>query len=117
MEAREFIKVAAILAMRSKPTAQPITRSEFLGQWSHSLHHAAAEVWDEVLKAQATKTPDNIVQAQRAIGKMGAVHTGKIDTTSTGSRLHRYIFEGDPLILEIASDNSFQVYRPVVVEE
>lgn len=113
---RDFIKTAAILSMRSKGATAPITRAEFIGQWALRLQNVAAAVWDEVKKAQQEKpsTPAHVVDLQRKLKDAGAIHQGIIERVERGSRLHRYMLEGDPLILEIMPDDSIVVYRPVL---
>lgn len=112
MTERDFIKIAAILAQRSKGAIVPVTRAEFIGQWSKQLQNVAAEVWDEVKKAQHEPASKAVADMQNELVRLGAKHTGRIDKTDFES-FHYYILQGEPVILRAFHAGTYEVYLSV----
>lgn len=106
---RDFIKVAAILSQRSKGAIAPVTRAEFIGQWAKQLQNVAAEVWDEVKKAQHVPASKALSDMQNELAKLGAKHTGRIDKTDS-ENFHFYTLNGKPVILRAFHTGTYEVY-------
>jgi hypothetical protein len=113
MTPRDFIKVAAILAQRSKGAIVPVTRAEFIGQWEKALQNDAAAVWDEVKKESRTQGGSKAIsEINNELARIGARHTGRIDRTETES-FHFYTFNAYPVILRAFHTGTYEVYTTV----
>ena len=112
MTERDFIKTAAILSQRSKGAIAPVTRAEFIGQWARELQNLAAEVWDEVKKAQHVPASKDVQEMQNELAKIGAKHTGRIDKSDIDA-FHFYVLKGEPIILQVFNNGSYSVYASV----
>ena len=112
MTPRDFIKVAAILAQRSKGAIVPVTRAEFIGQWEKQIQNTAAAVWDEVKKESHTPASAAVAAMQNELVRIGARHTGRIDRTEFES-FHHYTLRGYPVLLRAFLAGTFEVYTTV----